>query len=717
MENPHPTRFERFAPALIFLLVFGFALAGLDPTFYANDSPETVTACATFGIPHPPGYPLHTFIGHLFSGLPLGSVPFRVNLLSAVLAASVCVLLFLFLRRSLGLSVPLSAAIASLWVTGATVYPASLSAKTGIYLMTAVFLLAILWALFEERTSLAVFLFGLSFANHWMSMAALFPGFALLAYFQWKEKKGVLPAVPENQVELGSEPVEIPVLLSHPFRSRFLIFPALAALGLSVYLVLPIRAHLDPLLNWGEPSTWSNFRFNFLRSQYGSAAGEGNAVSSFTQTVFYFKTAFLEFSGLLLAAGFGVAAAYRKDRRRALGTAAAWGSLAAAVCLYLGLPTEQLYLIDDYALASHVFILLFAAWGLQLFLSGTGHRTAWERVVLSVLLLFVLGTAGLRYHKARQTGYTYTYDYVLNAFKALPKDTVFLCKGDSIVFPCWYFQWVEKKRPDIAIIGVDGFPMEWVRKTLVRTHPGLPIPFTAKPVGPEAIPSMVQWTVERNKDKPLYFSYNKIEDGTLAGTRMIPYGLVGEAFLPGREGGLEELRADLLWRGMRLRHLKDERFPVDGRTERYMVGDYAVFRNALGVVYEDLGDDLKARRYIRADPEVLARIQYDYQKSYEHFFWAAQWMPGDAQYAYNTGNALFHLDRLGDSMQWYEKAVKLKPDYTIAYFNWAVAALQTRSYLKAGQLFDKVLELKPDHVEARQGLEYLKGSGFYKGTQ
>ena len=39
------------------------------------------------GIEHPPGYPLFTLIGHLFTYLPFGSVAYRVHLASALFGA------------------------------------------------------------------------------------------------------------------------------------------------------------------------------------------------------------------------------------------------------------------------------------------------------------------------------------------------------------------------------------------------------------------------------------------------------------------------------------------------------------------------------------------------------------------------------------------------------------------------------------------------------
>ena len=52
------------------LLIMLFLLAKISPSFNADDSPETVTAQYTLGIQNPPGYPLNTLTGKIFSGQP-----------------------------------------------------------------------------------------------------------------------------------------------------------------------------------------------------------------------------------------------------------------------------------------------------------------------------------------------------------------------------------------------------------------------------------------------------------------------------------------------------------------------------------------------------------------------------------------------------------------------------------------------------------------------
>ena len=72
------------AAAFLSFSLYSFTLA---PTVTAEDSGELVTAAATLGVAHPPGYPLWCILGKVFTYLPVGTVAWRVNLLSAVLGS------------------------------------------------------------------------------------------------------------------------------------------------------------------------------------------------------------------------------------------------------------------------------------------------------------------------------------------------------------------------------------------------------------------------------------------------------------------------------------------------------------------------------------------------------------------------------------------------------------------------------------------------------
>src|SRR5438105_13439048 len=79
------------------VLVLYFFTAARD--IVVGDTPELITAAATLGVAHPPGYPMFTMLGHLFSLLPFGPIPFRVNLLSVICDALAAALIFLTALR------------------------------------------------------------------------------------------------------------------------------------------------------------------------------------------------------------------------------------------------------------------------------------------------------------------------------------------------------------------------------------------------------------------------------------------------------------------------------------------------------------------------------------------------------------------------------------------------------------------------------------------
>ena len=51
------------------------------------------------GIAHPPGFPLYTMLGKLFTLIPFGDVAYRVNLMSALFAALTLALVSRTVRR------------------------------------------------------------------------------------------------------------------------------------------------------------------------------------------------------------------------------------------------------------------------------------------------------------------------------------------------------------------------------------------------------------------------------------------------------------------------------------------------------------------------------------------------------------------------------------------------------------------------------------------
>src|SRR5437588_9001821 len=126
-----------------------------------GDTPELITAAVTLGVAHPPGYPLFTMLGHLFSLLPFGSIPFRVNLLSVVCDSVAVGIVYLIAARLVRSRA--AAAIAALtlavnpafweWSLAAEVFPLN------NLLAAVLILLLVLWHEEPARTQFLIVAF------------------------------------------------------------------------------------------------------------------------------------------------------------------------------------------------------------------------------------------------------------------------------------------------------------------------------------------------------------------------------------------------------------------------------------------------------------------------------------------------------------------------------------------------------------------------------
>src|SRR5881296_1793598 len=83
---------------LVFVALFGLYAYSAPRTVTLEDDGLFILSSYFLGIEHPPGYPLHTLLGKLFTYLPVGSVAYRVHLLSGVLGGLSCAALWMCAR-------------------------------------------------------------------------------------------------------------------------------------------------------------------------------------------------------------------------------------------------------------------------------------------------------------------------------------------------------------------------------------------------------------------------------------------------------------------------------------------------------------------------------------------------------------------------------------------------------------------------------------------
>lgn len=59
---------------LLFVSTFIIYLRLLAPTIFTGDSADATIASYVLGMPHPPGFPVYTWFGHVFTLIPVGDI-------------------------------------------------------------------------------------------------------------------------------------------------------------------------------------------------------------------------------------------------------------------------------------------------------------------------------------------------------------------------------------------------------------------------------------------------------------------------------------------------------------------------------------------------------------------------------------------------------------------------------------------------------------------
>jgi len=212
---------------LAFAVPMALYLSTLAPSVLPGDSGEFQFVTAILGIPHPTGYPLYLVLGKLFSLLPIRSVAYRLNLLSAVAAAATVWAVYRT-GRALGLRRPASLIGAALLMVGETFWSQATIAEK--YTLNTFFVALTLWLGLQwqrERRaghsgsrwlSTWALCYGLSLAHH-RTMILLAPAYLWLV---WSTDRSVFR--PRSVLRVAS-------WFAAPF---------------SLYLLLPLFSALDP---------------------------------------------------------------------------------------------------------------------------------------------------------------------------------------------------------------------------------------------------------------------------------------------------------------------------------------------------------------------------------------------------------------------------------------------------------------------------------------
>jgi len=540
----------------------------LAPTVTLWDAGEFITAAKVLGVPHPPGTPLFVLVGHLWGAvMPIGSYAWRLNLMSACFSAAGAGCLFLVAHRLLQDEAPwlrLGGAAAAAILSAFTFTGWQNSNETEVYTFATFSIAAICWLCLRWRDVrataraphillLIIYIAALSVGNHLLALLAgpavsLFmlhtlrtlpaaePADRQMEWAEW----GAVTALWFMLVAVGLGSTTLLILggvalaaaaawcLVTGSRAFPLVAIGIAAVGVSIYGFLYIRAGLHPVLNEADPETWKNLVAVIRREQFGSRGlldnpmffpgpdNPGRTLAMFGQQLLsYFNyyswqwaralppvvmvTVALIFATL---GSLGFWFISRRDRGITWLLGVLWLVTGIGLVVYMNFKAGfsifwNLYpSMDQHEVRErdYFFVVSFQVWGMFAAFGLVGllrmvSRPVVLRVGAAAAALIVVLPFAANFQAATRRGADamVARDFAFNLVQSVEPYGVLFTYGDNDTFPVWYLQEVEGVRQDVTLINLSLANLDWYLSQLASRQ--------TRPFDPARAPAMYRTLV------------------------------------------------------------------------------------------------------------------------------------------------------------------------------------------------------------------------------
>ncbi|MBN1970450.1 MAG: DUF2723 domain-containing protein [Candidatus Delongbacteria bacterium] len=567
LEQNDVRRIKKYIGLGTFLISLIVYLMTVAPTTSYWDCGEFIATSRILGIPHPPGAPFFLLLGRVFSMLPIASdIGLRVNLISVFASSFTVLFLYLITIRLIAIwRGPVQDKLDIIIVFGASAVGALTYAFTDtfwfnaveaeVYALSMFFTSFIIWALLKwvenhedlESTKyilLIMLLVGLGTGVHLLNILTLPPALFLMWFYNRRLTVifgvGMVLSIIvlfalEPHIKLYSLFIFV-IIAFFLYRSEnqdvslAVIAPILLIIGYSSYLMIYIRAGLNPPINENDPSNIERFIAYLSRKQYGDTPQLRNAVyfmlgeenRAYLESVAkmgisagseqdpwkshfnffwqyqvvemyirYFNWQFVgknienikqvvTLKGLygvpFLIGLWGAISHFFKDWKRATTLFALFLVLGLGLIIYQnqdwGQPRER-----DYFYVGSFFI--FSIWiglGINFILDALKSNKIYRNLIIPVFAVSLLVPyleLQANYHTGDRTGNYLAWDYSKNILESCDKNAVLYTNGDNDTFPLWYLQEVEGIRTDVTILNLSLLNTDWYIKQMKEKVPEL----------------------------------------------------------------------------------------------------------------------------------------------------------------------------------------------------------------------------------------------------
>ncbi|MEK6901719.1 MAG: DUF2723 domain-containing protein [Nanoarchaeota archaeon] len=464
---PHTDKlFPYWCGIFVFISSLLLYLRTLSPTVYWGDSGEFITVAHTLGVAHPTGYPTYTLLAHLFTLLPVGTIAFRVNLMSAFFAA-LAVMIVYFICYRLTKSVFSSCAAALFLAFSYALWSQAVIAE--VHTLSAFFIaldiyFILSWKETNNQTWLYLFslTYGLTLTNH-LTTILLAPAFGYLIFFTQKGKD----SSPNSSQNSSQKQVFPPAKIL--WRSIFLFL-----LGLTPYLYLIVRSSMKPIWNWGNIQTISQWMYHIMGTEY-TTTGQFISGKFLLQNMYVLNESIVKTDSLfgLLIFLIPVAAVviFIREPTYHFRMLALFSSLSAIpiIVFALNYNTDSSAFFLPVVLISVVLGGVFCSYVISSFQKNI--KVLFSLVVGVLLLLLAMHTFT---HNNISQDYSAEY-YWRNIFESVPSGSLIIGEGTHDMFIPLYFQEVLGQYQDKAVVELSALTKPWAL-SYVEKHLHLSLP-------------------------------------------------------------------------------------------------------------------------------------------------------------------------------------------------------------------------------------------------
>ena len=678
---------------LAFFLPLALYAKTLAPTYIPIDSAELALCMKSWGICHPPGFPLYILVGNFFTSIfPFGSLIFKANFLSAIFGAGTILLVYICLTE-LKVQRSISFLLAIFLAVSSTFWEFSLSADVFTF---AAFLIALTFFLvFKNKALWAFFALGLS-ASHFYISAILAP---LFYWFFWG------------------------------FKIRFreaVICGALFILGFFPQVLMYLRMQKSPEINWGHAEGFSGFWYFVRRQEFGSIFLLSNPALKFT-LLKVFKHFYLYFVSLtfsfgvilpvitLIAAIFGK---FYKNRKLVLVTFAFLTIVAVQLVLLSTIDPageDNPFQINKFYLSSFVLFVFLAG----AVLNRIVKRLFGEESMYALLLLFVFVMIYLlaNFRTNNYAGNYFSQKMVEDALSQLPEGSLGITVSHIVYFGGRYEQKVNGRFAGVTLLY---FPNEKNRDN-EKYHPEL----FGRTINKDFVKTIekgksmgtaekyVLWTIAQNLDREIYILQGTFEEGFFAYLRSYikPHGLwwrvVSDPYAQGDVEQSQRLLSNLQNANIRF-------LDVELKQQKLDTLNYAVSYHSTGIALAaegkyDAAVELLEKSYRVRPKGDNVQKELDLIKKTKQLAGEQAKLVGakDKNGLTEYGNNLFTLGDFSKCSEVFSQLVQIDGNDARSFNNLASCLASMGKKQEARDNYQKALVLDPNLDMAKKGVESL----------